>query len=165
MSARARLASAVLALFVALFMGFAGPVWAFLPNERLPDPVQEARARALSKELRCLVCQNENIDSSNAELARDLRLIVRERIAAGDTDREVLDYVVARYGDYVLMRPRLKGETLLLWFAPAFLLLAGGGAAVWFIRAQARSRTRPFSAEEEADLSRVLKDDAGSGTG
>ena len=153
MSVLQSLAGACLALLIA-----AAPALAFLPDERLPDPAQEARARALSKELRCLVCQNESIDSSNAELAQDLRVIVRERIAAGDTDREVLAFVVARYGDYVLMRPRLKGQTLLLWFGPALLLLVGAGAAMLFIRGQANARTRPLSVDEEAELARVLKD-------
>jgi len=135
---------------------------AVTPAERLPDPALEARARALSQELRCLVCQNETIDESNADLAHDLRVLVRERLAAGDSDRQVLDYLVRRYGDYVLLKPPVKPATYALWFgAPALLALGGIG----LVLAQRRRRAAPnlpapLSAEEEARLQRLLKEGA-----
>jgi cytochrome c-type biogenesis protein CcmH len=95
------------------------PAWAVLPDERLADPALETRARSLGQELRCLVCQNQSIDDSNADLAHDLRLIVRERLVAGDSDAQVLDYLRQRYGDYVLLRPPVTPGTWLLWFGPA----------------------------------------------
>ncbi|HCX68202.1 cytochrome c-type biogenesis protein [Parvibaculum sp.] len=104
------------------------------PSERLSDPVQEARAREISKELRCLVCQNQSIDDSDAELAGDLRRIVRERIAAGDTDEEVFDYVVDRYGEFVLMTPRFEPATWALWLGPLLVLLVGGAVTAAFLR-------------------------------
>jgi cytochrome c-type biogenesis protein CcmH len=107
------------------------------PSEMLKDPALEARARAISRDLRCLVCQNQSIDDSNADLAHDLRLIVRERLAAGDSDQQVKAYLVARYGDYVLLEPPLKAKTLLLWFGPALLLLAGAGAIYVVLRRRA----------------------------
>jgi cytochrome c-type biogenesis protein CcmH len=100
----------------------------------LKDPALEARARAISRDLRCLVCQNQSIDDSNADLAHDLRLIVRERLTAGDSDQQVKEYLVARYGDYVLLEPPLKAKTLVLWFAPALLLLLGAGAIYAVLR-------------------------------
>src|SRR3981189_2160002 len=100
------------------------------PDEISPDPAREARARDLSRELRCMVCQNQSIDDSEAPLARDLRLLVRERIAAGDSDGQVIDFLVARYGEFVLLKPRLKSHTLLLWLLPPFALV-GGGLALW----------------------------------
>jgi cytochrome c-type biogenesis protein CcmH len=112
------------------------------PGEMLADPVLETRARDISKNLRCLVCQNQSIDDSNAALARDLRIIVRERLAAGDSDTEVIDYVVARYGDFVLLKPPLKPVTYALWFGPVAIALAAAAAAAAFLR---RRRTRrPF---------------------
>lgn len=118
-----------------LFFALMGPAFALVsPSERLPDPEQEARARAISKELRCLVCQNQSIDDSDAELAGDLRRIVRERIAAGDTDEEVYDYVVDRYGEFVLMTPRFEPATWALWLGPLLVLLTGGGIAFVFMR-------------------------------
>src|SRR6202012_431495 len=98
------------------------------PDEVMSDPAKELRARDLSRELRCMVCQNQSIDDSEAPLARDLRLIVRERIAAGDTDAQVIDFLVARYGEFVLLKPRLESHTLLLWLLPPFALVAGGFA-------------------------------------
>ncbi|MBD3626428.1 MAG: cytochrome c-type biogenesis protein CcmH [Rhodobacteraceae bacterium] len=97
------------------------------PDEILDDPALEARARDISKDLRCVVCQNQDIDGSNAGVARDLRLLVRERLVAGDTDAEVMEFVRARYGDYVLLKPPFKPETYALWLAPAFLVLFGAG--------------------------------------
>jgi cytochrome c-type biogenesis protein CcmH len=128
------------------------------PDEILPDPAQEARARAITAELRCPVCQSESIDDSNADIARDLRLLVRERIVAGDTDAEVRDFVVARYGEYVLFRPRLSLANAPLWLAgPAFLLL-GGGLAFAFIRRRNRTPApaRPLTPDEETRLKRIL---------
>src|SRR6476469_8496496 len=106
------------------------PAWAVQPDEVLSDPKLESRARALSKELRCMVCQNQSIDDSDAPLARDLRLLVRERIAAGDSDSKVIDFLVARYGEFVLLKPRFNPHTLLLWLVPPLALL-GGGLALW----------------------------------
>ncbi|MFA7639502.1 MAG: cytochrome c-type biogenesis protein [Parvibaculum sp.] len=148
---------ASLVIFIALVV----PALALVdPAERLADPVQEERARAISKNLRCMVCQNQSIDDSDAELAGDLRAVVRDRIQAGDTDEEVYDYVVARYGDFVLMTPRFGPSTWLLWLGPAFVLLIGGGVVLFVIR---RHRTRPvasgLSAEEEARLAKLLGSD------
>jgi cytochrome c-type biogenesis protein CcmH len=104
--------------------------YAVQPDEIMSDPAKESRARDLSRELRCMVCQNQSIDDSEAPLARDLRLLVRERIAAGDSDAQVMDFLVARYGEFVLLKPRLKSHTLLLWLLPPFALV-GGGLALW----------------------------------
>src|SRR5471032_2028905 len=111
----------------ALLLALAGPspAGAVQPDEILPDPALEARARALSKELRCMVCQNESIDDSDAPLAHDLRVLVRERITAGDTDNQVLDFLVARYGEFVLLKPRLSWHTAALWVLPPAVLLVG----------------------------------------
>src|ERR1700755_1555728 len=106
------------------------PAHAVLPDEVMSDPAKESRARELSRELRCMVCQNQSIDDSEAPLARDLRLLVRERIAAGDSDAQVIDFLVARYGEFVLLKPRLEPHTLLLWLLPP-LALVGGGVALW----------------------------------
>src|SRR5262245_10363264 len=114
----------ILFLFVALA---ASPhALAVQPDEIMKDPAQEARARVLSKQLRCMVCQNQSIDDSDAPLARDLRILVRERIAAGDSNQQVLDFLVQRYGEFVLLRPRLHWRTALLWLAPPILLIGGG---------------------------------------
>ncbi|MDP6602821.1 MAG: cytochrome c-type biogenesis protein CcmH [Rhodospirillales bacterium] len=128
------------------------------PGEMLADPVLETRARDISKNLRCLVCQNQSIDDSNAALARDLRIIVRERLAAGDSDTEVIDYVVARYGDFVLLKPPLKPVTYALWFGPVAIALAAAAAAAAFLR---RRRTRPplpLNPDERRRLEALLKD-------
>ena len=132
------------------------------PDEIMADPVKEARARDLSRELRCMVCQNQSIDDSEAPLARDLRLLVRERIAAGDSDSQVIDFLVVRYGEFVLLKPRFERQTLLLWLLTP-LALAGGGLALWMHgRRRAKSgagddRSEPgLSAEEEARLQRLI---------
>ena len=104
---------------IVLFTLIAAPAFAVEPDEVLSDPVLEVRARALSKELRCMVCQNQSIDDSEAPLARDLRILVRERLQAGDSDRQVIDFLVARYGEFVLLRPRFSSHTALLWLGPA----------------------------------------------
>jgi cytochrome c-type biogenesis protein CcmH len=127
---------------------------AVLPDEIMADPAKEARARDLSRELRCMVCQNQSIDDSEAPLARDLRLLVRERIAAGDTDAQVIDFLVARYGEFVLLKPRLNSHTWLLWFLTP-LALAAGGAALWV---QGRRRARAGGAQDEA-LSHLTPDE------
>ena len=112
------------------------------PDEVLTDPAQEARARELSKQLRCMVCQNQSIDDSDAPLARDLRILVRERLQAGDSNQQVLDFLVQRYGEFVLLRPRLHWRTALLWLAPPVLLI-GGGLALFLMARRRRSRTAP----------------------
>jgi cytochrome c-type biogenesis protein CcmH len=139
--------------------------YAVQPDEVMSDPALEARARALSKELRCMVCQNQSIDDSDAPLARDLRLLVRERLQGGDSDRQVINFLVARYGEFVLLRPRLSWHTALLWFAPPVLL--GGGAIALVLVARRRKRrgltdvAKPeggnLSAAEEARLAKLLK--------
>ena len=129
------------------------------PDEIMPDPVKEARARDLSRELRCMVCQNQSIDDSEAPLARDLRLLVRERITAGDTNSQVIDFLVARYGEFVLLKPRLNPHTWLLWFLPP-LVLATGALAVWS-NGRRRSRTpagaeAALSADEKTRLASLM---------
>lgn len=144
--------------FLFVLLSLALPAFAVQPSEVLDDPALEARARQLSSGLRCMVCQNQSIDDSDAELARDLRVLVRERLVAGETDEQVIDYVVSRYGEFVLLQPRFNMRNALLWAAP-ILLLAIGGA---FIVAQSRRRTRPvtqaLSAEEESRLKEILGD-------
>lgn len=135
-----------------------------LPSEMLRDPAQEERARTLGRELRCLVCQNQSIEDSEADLARDLRRIVRERIAAGESDRAVMDYVHDRYGDFVLLRPPVSAATALLWGMP-LLALGGGGLALLLLRRRqvaqwgARAEPAPLTPEERARLA-ALEDDA-----
>ena len=120
-----------------LFLLLAAPALAATsPGEMLPDPALEARARTLGKELRCLVCQNQSIDNSDADLARDLRRLVRDRLVAGDSDAQVLDYVTQRYGDFVLLKPPVKPSTWLLWFGPVAVLLGGGALLVAFFRSR-----------------------------
>ena len=148
---------------LALMLSLAGltPAWAVLPDEILDDPVLEARARDLSQGIRCLVCQNENIDSSNADLARDLRILVRERLVAGDSDDAVKAFLVARYGDFVLFNPPMKPETYLLWFGPALIVLLGGGGVVAYYARRRRNPgtgPMPLSADERQRLERLLAD-------
>ncbi|MEQ8656164.1 MAG: cytochrome c-type biogenesis protein CcmH [Hyphomicrobiales bacterium] len=151
-----------LAVAVVMSLMLALPAFAVLPDEVLDDPVLEARARDLSAEIRCLVCQNESIDASNAQLARDLRILVRERLVEGDSNQEVLDFLVARYGDFVLLRPPVNQATVLLWFGPALVLLIAG--TVIFLRTRGRktavaSVPAALSAEEKARLDALLKSD------
>ena len=137
------------------------PALAVQPDEILDDPVLESRARDLSQVIRCVVCQNESIDSSNADLAKDLRVLVRERLVAGDSDQEVLDYLVARYGDFVLLRPPFKPATYLLWFGPPLLFVLALIGVLAYLRGQGRSAARGTSAltpEEEARLSQLLEE-------
>lgn len=135
------------------------PVQAVQPDEVLSDPMLEARARELSTDLRCLVCRNENIDESNADLARDLRILVRERLVAGDSNVEVIDFVVDRYGEYVLLRPTTNGANWLLWAAGPFMLLLALGIAAGYMRSRARagkSSDQELSDDEQARLSKIL---------
>jgi cytochrome c-type biogenesis protein CcmH len=133
------------------------PALAVEPSEMLPDKALEARAREISRELRCVVCQNESVDDSPAEVARDIRRAVRERLVAGDTDRQVLDYMVARYGDYVLLRPPFKKRTLILWLgAPLVLLLGALGLWLTSRRRTAALATPPLTPEEKAKLEALL---------
>lgn len=149
-----------LALLVPLGLACA-PATAVEPDEVLEDPVLEARARALSSIIRCVVCQNESIDSSNAGLAKDMRILVRERLTGGDSDQDVLDFLVARYGDFVLLRPPIKPVTYLLWFGPAIILLLGGAGAIVYLRGRARpAGTASLTSEERARLDRLLKETA-----
>jgi cytochrome c-type biogenesis protein CcmH len=147
-------------LLVIVFLMFsAWPAFAVNPDEVLADPALEARARGLSAQLRCMVCQNQSIDDSNAELAKDLRLLVRERITNGDSDEAVIAYVVSRYGEFVLLNPRFETKTLLLWGAPVVLLLAGAVAMLVAARRRTGKVTgTALSADEQARLDAVLKD-------
>ena len=147
-------------LCVLLAAALAAPVAAVEPGEVLKDPVLETRAREISKELRCLVCQNQSIDDSNATLARDLRVLVRERLKAGDSDTQVVDFVVARYGDFVLLNPPFKATTALLWGGPALLLLLGAfGVVVWFRGRRQVAASAPLSADEKRRLDALLEDE------
>jgi cytochrome c-type biogenesis protein CcmH len=139
----------------------AAPAWAVQPDEILDDPALEERAREISAGLRCLVCRNESIDDSNAELARDLRLLVRERLVAGDTNEETVDYIVDRYGEFVLLKPTLGGANLLLWLAGPLMLGAGlltGGLYLRRRSQETEPATVRLSAEEEARLREILRD-------
>jgi cytochrome c-type biogenesis protein CcmH len=160
-------------LLIASLIACASQALAVQPDEIMRDPAQEARARGLSRELRCMVCQNQSIDDSDAPLARDLRLLVRERIAKGDTDTQVMDFLVARYGAFVLLKPRLEAQTLLLWLLPP-LVLAIGAALLWVVARRRRSGlggdpvAAPLSSEERAELQELLGSrevSPGAGTG
>jgi cytochrome c-type biogenesis protein CcmH len=160
---RSLLRQVALALLVCLCAP--GTARAVEPGEILADPALESRARRLSQELRCVVCQNQSIDESNAPLAHDLRVIVRERLSAGDSDAAVLAFVEARYGAFVLLRPRFRPQTLLLWLAPALLL---AGAAVFVVRARSRrGDTRreavPLTPDEQKRLDDLLRADGRPG--
>lgn len=140
---------------------FAGAGAVAVDESRLDDPAKEARARAIMKEIRCLVCQNQSIEDSNADLARDLRQIVRERVAAGASDDEVKAYLVARYGDWVLLNPPVNERTIVLWLAPAILVLIGAGLAFLYFRRRRSGGPQPLSAAERRRLDELLdeKDD------
>ena len=155
-----RHAAALVALLLAAFAS--APARAVLPDEILSDPALEHRARAISAELRCLVCQNQSIDDSEAPLARDLRLLVRERLKAGDSDAAVREFVVDRYGEFVLLRPPFDWATLILWLTPLVVLLAAGWVALRgaFRREPASASAATLSPEEEAKLASVLARDA-----
>jgi cytochrome c-type biogenesis protein CcmH len=151
-----------LAIGVLLFaLASTGASLAVQPDEILKDPALEARARTLSSELRCLVCQNQSIDDSEAPLARDLRLLVRERLTEGDSDKQVLDFLVSRYGQFVLLRPRLEFETLLLWGLPPAALIAGAIGLFMTMRRRGKFavETAPLSREEQQRLSALVHRD------
>jgi len=147
-------------IVVGLALVLASPAVATSPDEMLDDPRLEERARELNKQLRCVVCQNQSIDDSDAPLAKDLRQLVRERIVAGDSNPAVLDFVTDRYGDFVLLEPPVRANTWLLWYGPFVLLVAGGASAVWWLRRQRRAPTvvEPLSEEERAAVDRLLKE-------
>jgi cytochrome c-type biogenesis protein CcmH len=147
-----------LALLAATLLLLAGPAAAVTPDEQLPDPAQEARARALSQELRCVVCQNQTIDESDATLAHDLRVILRERIAAGDTDKQAEDYLVQRYGSYVMLRPPFQADTVALWLGPLAVLLLGGLGVGIYMRGR-NPREAALDVADEADAARLLQTD------
>ena len=137
------------------FLFSALPVPALEPDEILRNPALEARAREIGRSLRCLVCQNQSIDDSDAPLARDLRLLVRERLAAGDGDRQIVDYIVARYGEFVLLRPPFKPATFALWIGP-WVLLAVGAAAIAIRCRRVRAEAEPLSEQERRRLEAML---------
>lgn len=149
------------ALLLALALGLPAPAFAVEPDEVLSDPALEARARELSKGLRCLVCRNESIDESHADLARDLRLLLRERLVAGDTDEQAIAFIVDRYGEYVLLNPTTGGANLILWLAGPAMLLGGGAIAVLYLRrrrAGAEAAPAALTEAEARRLEEILKD-------
>jgi len=156
MKSRPSLFALVLAVGISFLAAF--PAYAVQPDEVLQDPALEARARAISEGLRCLVCQNQSIDDSDAPLAKDLRLLVRERLKAGDSDQEIADFIVARYGEFVLLRPRLSPHTVVLWFAtPA--VFATALLLIWLAYRRRKAVAQglaPLSADEERRLKRLL---------
>jgi cytochrome c-type biogenesis protein CcmH len=151
-------------VFVALSLAFAlaaAPAWAVRPDEMLPDPRLEARAEQVGTELRCLVCRNQSVEDSDADLAHDIRVLVRERIAAGDSDAQVVAYIHSRYGDFVLLRPPFELGTALLWGGPLLLLLIGAGMVARFYRNQPEiAATAPLSADERERLAALLHEGA-----
>jgi cytochrome c-type biogenesis protein CcmH len=149
------------ALFVVLvtLMLVSTPAFAVQPDEILKDPVLEARARALSQHLRCMVCQNQSIDDSDAPLARDLRILVRERLSAGDSDSQVIDFLVARYGEFVLLKPPFNWHTALLWIAPFAIIVIGALAFLAAGRRRNSASAERLSAEEEARVAALVKRD------
>jgi cytochrome c-type biogenesis protein CcmH len=150
----------VLALIAALLFG--GSAFAVQPDEVLKDPVLEKRARTISAGLRCLVCQNQSIDDSDAQLAKDLRLLVRERLVAGDTDDEVENFLVQRYGEFVLLKPTFGTHTLLLWLTPALVLVLGGLGAYAAMRRRPQPAAASLDEEERKALENLLKRDQGA---
>ena len=144
-----------LCLLLMLVPGLAGAVE---PSERLADPALEARARALSQTLRCLVCQNESIDESDAALAHDIRVLLRERLLAGDSDAAARQFIVARYGDFVLLKPPLEPATLVLWFGPVVVLVAGGLGVVLYLRRRLKEEAAPLTEAERERLKRILRE-------
>lgn len=147
-------------LLVVALLWTAFPAYAVNPDEMLADPALEARAREISTHLRCLVCQNQSIDDSNAELAKDLRVLVRDRLKEGETDQQVIDYIVSRYGEFVLLKPRFEMQTLLLWGTPVFLAVIGLlGIVVFSVKRRKAPVGKALTEEEKAELERLLKDD------
>ena len=149
------------ALILTLALLTAGPVFAVQPDEILDDPVLEERARDLSANIRCLVCRNESIDESNAELARDLRVLVRERLVAGDSDQDVIDYLVDRYGEFVLLTPQKTGSNFVLWYAGPAVFLLALAVAIGYLRGRQNAKEAAVSGLSEAEedrLKALLKD-------
>lgn len=145
-------------LGLALALLLSAPAFAVLPSEQLANPVLEARARAISAQIRCVVCQNQSIDDSDAPLAHDLRVIVRERLTAGDSNAQAIQYLVDRYGHYVLLKPPFEPATLALWLAPAALLIGGGIAVAAMVRRKHGAAPAPeLNAVEQAEVDRLLK--------
>ena len=155
---RASCLAGLLFLAIALTL-LSSPAFAVQPDEMLKDPALESRARVISKGLRCLVCQNQSIDDSDASLAHDLRVLLRERLTAGDTDQQAVDFIVARYGNFVLLKPPLQWNTLLLWFSPGLLLLlAGAGFWAFLSRQREMPPAQALSPQDQARLAQLLKD-------
>lgn len=142
---------------VALLLSAALPAHAVLPDEVLSDPALEARARSISAELRCLVCQNQSIDDSDAPLARDLRVLVRERLTAGDSDEKVISFVVSRYGEFVLLKPQFSVQNALLWASPFVILILGGTMLLLSVSRRQRRQAAVLSADEKAELDKILQ--------
>lgn len=151
---------ALRALLLAIATLVAMPAFAVTPDEMLADPALEARARQLSTELRCLVCQNQNIDDSDSQFAHDIRVVLRERLTAGDTDGEVIDFLVARYGEFILLKPQFNATTAILWIAPPLLLIGGIVLAVAVVRRRSLRQGEPaaLSADEQRRLDKVLRE-------
>lgn len=154
------LLAALLAAAPASFSIVAVPAWAVLPSEQLADPVLEARARSISAELRCVVCQNQSIDDSDAPLAHDLRVIVREQLRLGKTDEQAKQYLVSRYGTYVLLRPPLRPDTWLLWLGPFAVLGLGALGVFAYFRSRAGQQTVALSPDEQARLDELIELDS-----
>ncbi len=152
---------AFLALLVTIGLAATAPALAVNPDEMLKDPALEARARVLSEQLRCLVCQNQSIDDSDAALAHDIRVLLRERLKAGDSDSQAIDYLVARYGEFILLKPRFNAHTLALWLVPPGTLVIGGlvAGAFYWKRRKRPAEPKPLDAAESADLQRLLSED------
>ena len=150
-----------LCAFIGLTL-IAGSAFAVQPGEILKDPALEARARALSQELRCMVCQNQSIDDSDAPLAKDLRVLVRERLTAGDSDNQVINFLVARYGEFVLLKPRVSAHTLVLWLAPFAVVLIGAFGLILFLRRRGGGKGPPvqesLSPAEQLRIAELLKE-------
>lgn len=156
-----KMGKGIVAVLLTLFLAFqTSAAFAVNPDEVLADAPLEKRARQISAELRCMVCQNESIDDSNAELARDLRILVRERLTSGDSDKQVVDFIVDRYGEFVLLKPRFNAQTAVLWGFPVLVLLFGGIALIIAFRRRnaVPDVQKPLSAREKAELSRLLDD-------
>jgi len=145
-----------MAVAAMLALALAGEAHAVLPEEQLKDPKLEARARRISEELRCVVCQNQTIDDSDAPLAHDLRVLLRERLEEGDSDAQVEAYIVKRYGTFVLLKPPWQTDTLALWLGPLAVLVAAAAGGALYLRAHSRPAV-PLSATEEAELDRLLE--------
>ena len=155
---RCRRIPITLAAIVLIGIGCTSPAHAVRPDEMLPDPKLEARARTVGEELRCLVCRNQSIEDSEADLAHDLRVLVRQRLTAGDSDAEIVAYIRSRYGDFVLLRPPLTIGTALLWAGPALILMLGGIATMQFYRGRRIEPPAPLSPDERRQLAAVLGD-------